>query len=89
MILEELIGFIAGSLTTFCFLPQALKIIKEKDVRGVSLATYIIFGSGVILWFIYGILLSSLPIIIFNGLTFLITIAIIINIIKHSKKTTK
>jgi MtN3 and saliva related transmembrane protein len=46
----DLIGYIAASLTTFSFVPQALKTFRSKDVSGISLGMYSLFASGVALW---------------------------------------
>jgi len=85
----DIFGYLAGTLCTISFIPQAYKCIVEKNVEGISLSMYIIFSVGVLLWFIYGIILGNLPIIIFNALTLILAIAILINILKHSKKKTK
>jgi MtN3 and saliva related transmembrane protein len=44
---------------------------------------YIILFTGVILWFIYGILIGSLSIIIANGVTALLQLSIIIFKLKN------
>lgn len=78
-------GYMAGSLTTLAFLPQVIKTVKEKNVTGISLAMYICFTTGVALWLIYGILLNNPPMIIFNIITLVFALAIIVNIIKYKK----
>lgn len=72
----EILGFVAGSLTTIAFLPQLIKIIKTKEVKDLSLFMYLIFCFGVALWLIYGIYHKSLPIIIFNAITFFLNFII-------------
>ena len=52
----DLIGYIAMSLTTAAFAPQALHTLKTRDVSGISLAMYASFTVGVFLWLIYGLL---------------------------------
>lgn len=83
--MEDIIGYIAGTLTTICFIPQAYKIIRDKNVEGISLSMYIVFLCGVLLWLTYGLILSNPPIIIFNTLTAALTSVIIFNIIKYKK----
>ena len=51
----EVIGFVAAFLTTIAFIPQVLKVLKTKSVEGLSLTTYLLYISGVFLWFIYGV----------------------------------
>ena len=80
----EVIGLSAAFLTTSAFIPQVYKIYKEKNADGISLLMYIILFIGVILWFIYGILISSLSIVIANGITALLQLSIIIFKLKNS-----
>jgi MtN3 and saliva related transmembrane protein len=64
-----LIGLIAATGTTASFIPQALKIIRTKDTKSISLSMYIMFISGVLLWLVYGIIKQDIPMIIANGIT--------------------
>ena len=63
------IGSVAAILTTICWLPQTIKIFKSQDAQSISLSSQLTFGAGVIFWLIYGILLSSKPIIFANAAT--------------------
>lgn len=77
----ELIGFAAAFLTTFAFIPQVIEVWKTNSVEGLSLTTYIIFVIGVFLWFLYGLSIGSLSMIIANSITVLLTLIIIYSII--------
>ena len=79
----EVIGLSAAFLTTSAFIPQVYKIYKEKNADGISLTMYIILFTGVILWFVYGLLIGSLSIIIANGVTALLQLSIIIFKLKN------
>ena len=79
----ELIGLVAAILTTTAFIPQVYKVIKTKSVKGLSLTTYLIFTSGVLFWLIYGLLKSSISMIIGNGITFLLAFSILYYILKN------
>ena len=79
----EVIGLSAAFLTTTAFIPQVYKIYKEKNAEGISLTMYLILFIGVILWFVYGLLIGSLSIIIANGLTALLQLSIIIFKLKN------
>ena len=68
----DLIGAVAGALTTIAFIPQVWRIWKTRSARDLSLLTYSIFTFGVALWFVYGLLLGAWPIIACNGLTLLL-----------------
>ncbi len=78
-----LIGLLAATCTTISFLPQAIKIIKTKHTKDLSLGMYLILTIGVFLWSVYGILIDDLPLVIANTTTFLLTATILILKIKH------
>lgn len=78
------IGFAAAMCTTVAFVPQALKIYKSKTTRDISLPMWLIFSVGVFLWLFYGILILSLPIIIANIITLLLSLFILFCKIKYS-----
>ncbi|MGH8076862.1 MAG: SemiSWEET transporter [Lysobacter sp.] len=66
----EWVGYVAAMLTTLSFVPQAIKTIKTKDTRGISLGMYAVFTVGVAFWLGYGIVLNSWPMIVSNIVTF-------------------
>lgn len=63
------IGLIAAVLTTFAQVPQAIKAWKTKSTKDVSFLMFLLLTTGVVLWFIYGILIMSWPLILANALT--------------------
>ena len=74
--MADLIGLIAGVLTTVAFVPQLLKIYASKSGKDVSARMFVMFSIGVALWLVYGILIRSAPVIIANLVTLLLSIAI-------------
>jgi MtN3 and saliva related transmembrane protein len=64
---SDILGFIAATLTTIAFLPQALKIIRTRDTRAISLSMYVTFTIGIALWLGYGVALKSWPMILSNA----------------------
>jgi MtN3 and saliva related transmembrane protein len=64
----EAIGVVAGILTTISFTPQAIRTWR-KGGDGLSWTMLVLFGTGVGLWFVYGLLRNSISIILANGLT--------------------
>ena len=54
-------GYIAAFCTAISFLPQAIKTVKTKDTNGLSLLTYLFLFFGSLSWFIYGIVLTDIP----------------------------
>jgi MtN3 and saliva related transmembrane protein len=59
--LIDFIGAAGAMLTTLCWLPQALKIIREKETRALSLPGTSAFTLGIMLWLIYGIAIGDWP----------------------------
>ena len=55
----EYIGGLAAVCTTLCWVPQALKIVREKQTQGISLVTEAVFTIGIALWLAYGLLLHN------------------------------
>ena len=80
---ESILGYVAAVLTTFSFLPQVTRIHKTKDTSAISLSMYLMFSIGVLLWFIYGILIHAWPMVIANGITLILALTILWMKIKH------
>ncbi|HST94034.1 MAG TPA: SemiSWEET transporter [Microvirga sp.] len=74
---HELLGFLAAILTTACWLPQAFRTLRTKDTKSLSLVTQSALTLGVGLWLVYGILANDAPIILANGVTFVLVAAIL------------
>jgi len=73
-----LVGFAAALLGTIAFLPQAIKCWQTKHTKDISFPTYIILGSAVFLWTIYGLLIKDIPVIMSNSIAFIIVSSILI-----------
>jgi len=88
-IAPEIIGYIAATLTTASFVPQAILTIKTRDTESLSLGMYSAFTLGVLCWLIYGIYLDDKAIIFANAITLLLAASIlcfkVYNLV-HNKK---
>jgi len=82
----EFFGYFAAILTTIAFIPQLIKTLKTKKADDVSLTTLIMFLTGVAAWIIYGIQISSKPILIANIITFLLNFLILVFKLIYSKE---
>jgi MtN3 and saliva related transmembrane protein len=67
--LIDIVGASGAVLTTLCWLPQALKVIREKETRALSLLATAAFTLGVVLWLIYGLAIHDWPLIGSNAVT--------------------
>jgi MtN3 and saliva related transmembrane protein len=65
----DVIGATGAVLTTLCWLPQAFKVIREKETRALSLPATTAFTLGVVLWLIYGLAIDDWPLIGSNAAT--------------------
>lgn len=72
------IGLIAGTLTTAAFFPQVLKIWKSRSAADISLGMFVLFSIGVLLWVIYGFSIGSLPVVLANSITLVLSLAIVV-----------
>ena len=67
--LIDIVGATGATLTTLCWLPQALKVMREKETRALSLPATAAFTLGVGLWLIYGLAIGDWPLIGSNAVT--------------------
>jgi MtN3 and saliva related transmembrane protein len=73
----EIVGSIAALITTFAWLPQILKIRRERKAGDISLGTTAALASGVFLWVVYGLAIGSMPVIMANSVSFLFIATIV------------
>jgi MtN3 and saliva related transmembrane protein len=66
------LGLVAGTLTTGAFVPQVVRTWRTKSTKDLSLPMLASFSTGVLCWLLYGIWIDSLPIVITNGITFVL-----------------
>ena len=74
----DMLGYIAATLTTSAFAPQALRTIRSRDTQGISLWMYLIFTVGVALWLVYGVIAHAWPVIIGNAITLPLAVTILV-----------
>ena len=75
---NDWLGYLAASLTTLSFVPQALLTLRTREVDGISAAMYSVFTLGVALWLAYGWRLGEWPIIIANAVTLVLAATILV-----------
>lgn len=71
------VGYVAATLTTCSFVPQAWLTFRTRDVQGISLGMYSAFALGVALWLAYGLLLGAWPIVLANAVTLALALGIL------------
>ncbi|CAZ95374.1 SemiSWEET transporter [Zobellia galactanivorans] len=65
----EILGLVAAILTTAGYVPQVYKTWVDKSTKDISLTTYLVLFVGVVLWLVYGLMISSLPVTLANAVT--------------------
>ena len=80
----QIIGIVAGVLTSTSMIPQLIKIIKEKEAEDVSIVMILVLISGLSAWTVYGFMRKDIPIIATNVFSLLVNITMLIFRIKYS-----
>ena len=83
---ENILGLVAGGITSVAMLPQLIKVLKDKDVEDISLLMILFLITGLSLWVWYGFLKDELPIILSNAFAVLVNICLLIYYLKYRKK---
>jgi len=83
MVSAEILGFVAATITTAALAPQAFKSWKSKSTRDVSLWWITTLILGMTLWFAYGILIESNPLIYANIVSLTLASVILISKIRY------
>jgi len=81
--LVDAIGMTGAALTTVCWLPQALKTIRERETRSISLPATGMFTLGMALWLVYGVVLIDWPLITSSVVTLMLMLVILGLKLKH------
>jgi MtN3 and saliva related transmembrane protein len=72
---HSIIGFLAGFGTTFAAAPDLIKMLKRGNSQGMNPTMAGIMGAFQIVWVFYGILIDSMPVVLWNilavGINFL------------------
>ncbi|MBL8546506.1 MAG: SemiSWEET transporter [Hyphomonadaceae bacterium] len=76
--LANTFGIIAGLCSMASFVPQIMKMLKERDASSVSLGMYAVTTLGFCCWVIYGVLSNSWPVALANAVCLLLVIVILI-----------
>lgn len=81
----EHLGFIAGTITTLSFVPQVIRVYRNKSGRDISAWMVLLLASGTLLWLIYGVMIGGVPIVMANAVTFTLVLVIFILKIYYAK----
>jgi MtN3 and saliva related transmembrane protein len=72
MDLAPFIGYVAGICSTLAFVPQVYRTYRTRHAYDISYGMLLLLSTGVCLWFIYGLSIHDIPIILANGVTLML-----------------
>ena len=78
------IGLLAGTGTTVSFVPQVIKVWRQKSVQDLSPYMLLIHFSGVTLWVVYGLLSKDYVIVLFNVVTLILCFSILVAFLRFN-----
>ncbi|MGA9365526.1 MAG: SemiSWEET family transporter [Bacteroidota bacterium] len=84
--LANLVGYTAAVVGTFLMLPQVVKSWRTKRVEDLSLGMTILYFLNCLLWLIYGLLITAVPMIVANSTGLVISIIQVALKLKYRQK---
>jgi MtN3 and saliva related transmembrane protein len=80
------IGFIAAVCTTISFVPQLIRVWRLRSAREISLIMFLVYSMGVLLWLLYGIFIHSVPVIVANAVSLVLSLAMLALKLRFDRK---
>jgi MtN3 and saliva related transmembrane protein len=77
------IGMTGAVLTTVCWVPQAIKIIRSRETQAISLAGTLAFAVGIAFLLAYGLALRDWPLIASSMVTLALMAPILALKLRH------
>ena len=74
----QVVGLIAGTITTASFVPQLVRVYRLKSAKDLSWPYLFMFTVGISFWLAYGLMTNDLPVILANSVTLVLIIAIML-----------
>ena len=71
--ISTLVGAVASIASVSSFAPQAWKVVRTRDTSSLSATMYGLTVFGFSLWFTYGLMLGQWPLILTNGICFVLS----------------
>lgn len=73
----QAVGFMAGVLTAFAFLPQVIQTLRTRSAADLSAAMLGAQSAGVALWIVYGVAIGAPPVILANAFTLILSLILL------------
>jgi MtN3 and saliva related transmembrane protein len=78
-----LLGLVAAGCTTLAFVPQVIKTWRSQSTGDLSLGMFAVMVIGIVLWLIYALVRSDLPLAVTNGATLVLAGTILVLKLRH------
>lgn len=75
--LANIVGTLAALCSMTSFVPQIVKIVRERDAESVSLRMYAVTVTGFSLWIAYGVLTKAWPVTAANAVCLVLSTTIL------------
>jgi MtN3 and saliva related transmembrane protein len=73
----ELLGILAGCLTTLCWVPQLVRTWRRGTADDISGTYLFTLGTGVAGWIVFGVLKGDIAVIFANAVTFILLLGLV------------
>ena len=71
------IGLIGAAFTALCWIPQAVKVIRDKETRAISLLGTLGLTIGGVFWLVYGVARLDWPLVVSSGISLALMLVIL------------
>jgi MtN3 and saliva related transmembrane protein len=82
---SEILGLIAGFLSTFAIIPQIMRVYKLKSAREISIIYNTMLLLGIVMWLVYGIILDLVPLIVWNVIGGLLVLMLLLAKLRYGR----
>jgi MtN3 and saliva related transmembrane protein len=83
--LANTVGVIAALCSMSSFVPQIVKMVRERKAEAVSFPMYVVTVAGFVFWIAYGIAIVSWPVAVSNVVNLILAAAILALKMRFSK----
>ncbi len=81
----DMLGMLAGTMSSLVFLPQVIKTWRSKSAKDISLLMFSFATISVILWLAYGIMIKNGPVIYTNSCVLILSVVMLYLKLKYNK----
>lgn len=83
MSLIQILGMLAGTITSITFLPQVIKVWRSRSAKDLSLIMLLLLLAGVSLWLAYGLVIADAAIIYTNSMVLCMSLILLYFKVKY------